>query len=98
MNASVGENQLQRRHWVCRFSLFREPEIFLLAYRESDFDRVKAGNRGYGVRHGADQIANLDLRRTCNAVDGRVQLREAEVYVRRLQRRLRGFDGSRRGL
>src|SRR5580704_14252643 len=59
MNASVGENQLQRRHWVCRFSLFREPEIFLLAYRESDFDRVKGGNRGYGVRHGADQIANL---------------------------------------
>src|SRR5579862_6364781 len=98
MNASVGENQLQRRHRVGRFALLRQPEIFLLANRESDLNRVQGGNRGYGVRHRANQIADLDLGRTSDAVDGRVQLREAEVYVRRLKRRLRGFDCSRRGL
>src|SRR5580704_11727890 len=64
MNASVSENQLQGRHGVGRFALFREPEIFLLAYRESDLDRVKSGNRGHGVRYRANQIANLDLCRT----------------------------------
>ncbi len=98
MNASVGENQLQGRHRVGRFALLREPEIFLLAYRESDLDRVKGGNRGYGVRHRANQIADLDLRRTSDAVDRRIQLCEAEVYVRHLQRRLGGFDCCRRGL
>ena len=41
MNGSVGENQLQGRHGVGRLALLREPEIFLLAYRESDLDRVK---------------------------------------------------------
>jgi hypothetical protein len=81
MNASVGENQFQRRHRVGRFALFRQPEIFLLAYRESDLDRVNSGNGGYGVRHRANQIADLNLRITGDAVDGRVQLCEAEVYV-----------------
>src|SRR5579862_3883978 len=70
MNASVSENQLQGRHRVGRFALLREPEIFLLAYGESDLDRVQGGNRGYGVRHRANQVADLDLRRTSDAVDG----------------------------
>src|SRR5580700_5880297 len=98
MNASVGENQLQGRHRVGRFALLREPEIFLLAYRESDLDRVQGGNRGYGVRHRVNQIADLDLRRTSDTIDGRIQLCEAQVYVRRLERRLRGLDCSRCGL
>ena len=37
---SAGEDQLQRRLGVSRFVLFREPEIFLLAYRECDLNRV----------------------------------------------------------
>src|SRR5258708_2844718 len=64
MNASVRENQLQRRHRVGRLALFREPEIFLLAYRESDLDRVKSGDGGHGVGRRTNKIADLGLSRT----------------------------------
>ena len=50
IDCSVGENQLQRRRGVSRFVLFRKPEIFLLAHRESDLDRVNSRNGGHGVR------------------------------------------------
>src|SRR4029077_16118776 len=50
IDRSVGEDQLQRRRGVGWLVLLREPKIFLLAYRECDFDRVNGRNSGYGVR------------------------------------------------
>src|SRR5690242_14142513 len=71
INGSVGESQLQRRRGVGWFVLLREPQIFLFAYRESDLDRVNRRNGGYGVRRGrANQIADLNLRITRDAIDG----------------------------
>ena len=73
------------------FDLSREMQVLVFADRKGDFDRVDLRNRReQGGR--ADQIADLGLRDSGDAIDWREHLGPFQVELRGLDRRLGRLD------
>src|SRR6266404_2541595 len=78
IDGPIGEDQLefQQLHRRVQSS---ELEIFLVAYGEIDFDRINRGDGSNGVRRLVDEITDLNLRNTGDAINRRHQPCEAEI-------------------